>query len=183
MFIILFGPPGIGKGTQSEKISSEFNIPKISTGDMLRQAIENGTALGLSAKKQMENGDLVPDEIVLGIVKDRVVEDDCKNGFILDGFPRTIPQAEGLSAFMESHNLPNFKCIEIQVPDEVIVERLLLRGRNDDAEETIRKRLDIYKNETAPVKNYYMNINSFYNVNGNASIDEVYSDIKSIITS
>ena len=183
MFIILFGPPGIGKGTQSEKISNEFNIPKISTGDILRQAIESGTRLGLSAKKLMDSGDLVPDEIVLRIVEHRAAEDDCKNGFILDGFPRTIPQAEGLSAFMESNNLPNFKCIEIQVPDEVIIERLLLRGRNDDTEETIRKRLDIYKKDTAPVKNYYMKINNFYKVNGNATIDEVYKDIITIITS
>jgi len=183
MYIILFGPPGIGKGTQSEKISKEYNIPKISTGDMLRQAIESGTRLGLSAKKLMDSGDLVPDEIVLGIVEDRIDEDDCKNGFILDGFPRTIPQAEGLCKFMKKRNLPDFKCIELQVPDEVIVDRLLMRGRNDDTEETIRKRLEIYKRQTAPVKNYYKEKNSFFHVNGNVKIEDVYKELQAIITS
>ena len=183
MFIILFGPPGIGKGTQAEKISCEYNIPKISTGDILRQAIESGTRLGMSAKKLMDKGELVPDEIVLGIVEDRIEEDDCRKGFILDGFPRTIPQAEGLTNLMKSLNFPNCKCIEIQVPDEIIIERLLNRGRNDDTEETIRKRLQIYKNQTAPVKDYYSKKNNFFQVNGNKAIDEVFEDLKAVITS
>lgn len=183
MFLILFGPPGIGKGTQSQKISKEFNIPQISTGDMLRKAIESGTRLGRSAKKLMDQGDLVPDEIVLGIVEDRIMEDDCRNGFILDGFPRTGPQAEGLTKLMEGQNLPPFKCIELQVPDEVIIQRLLMRGRNDDKEETIRKRLKIYKDQTDPVKKYYSSSNNLYQVDGNKSIEEVYNDIKKIITS
>jgi len=183
MFLILFGPPGIGKGTQSEKISSDFNIPKISTGDILRQAIESGTHLGLSAKKLMDNGDLVPDEIVLGIVEHRIGEDDCKNGFILDGFPRTIPQARGLTDLMDSLNFPPCKCIELQVPDEIIIERLLIRGRNDDTEETIRKRLQIYKNQTKPVKGYYRENNNFFQVDGNKPIDDVYQDLKAIVAS
>lgn len=183
MFLILFGPPGIGKGTQSQKISKEFNIPQISTGDMLRKAIESGTRLGRSAKKLMDQGDLVPDEIVLGIVEDRIMEDDCRNGFILDGFPRTGPQAEGLTKLMENQNLPQFKCIELQVPDDIIIERLLMRGRNDDKEDTVRKRLKIYMEQTAPVKKYYEANNNFYQVNGNKSIEEVYNDIKKIITS
>ena len=182
MFIILFGPPGIGKGTQAEKISSEYNIPKISTGDILRKAIESGTRLGMSAKKLMDKGELVPDKIVLGIVEDRIEEDDCSNGFILDGFPRTIPQAEGLTHLMKSLNFPQCKCIEIQVPDEIIVERLLMRGRNDDAEDTIRRRLQIYKNQTAPVKDYYDKNNNFFQVNGNKAIDEVFKDITAILT-
>lgn len=183
MFLILFGPPGIGKGTQSQKISQEFNIPQISTGDMLRKAIESETRLGRSAKKLMDKGDLVPDEIVLGIVEDRIMEDDCRNGFILDGFPRTGPQARGLTKLMENQNLPPFKCIELQVPDDVIIKRLLMRGRNDDKEETVRKRLKIYKEQTAPVKKYYAASNNFYQVNGDKSIEEVYNDIKKIITS
>ena len=150
---------------------------------MLRKAIESETKLGNSAKKLMDKGDLVPDEIVLGIVDDRIKEDDCKKGFILDGFPRTGPQAEGLTKFMESRNFPHFKCIEIQVPDEIIVKRLLMRGRNDDNEYTIRKRLQIYKDQTALVKHYYSQHNNFYKVNGNKPIDEVYEDIKQIITS
>jgi adenylate kinase len=131
----------------------------------------------------MDSGDLVPDEIVLGIVDDRIDEDDCKNGFILDGFPRTIPQAEGLCKFMKKRKLPDFKCIELQVPDEIIVERLLMRGRNDDTKETILKRLEIYKRQTSPVKNYYKEKNSFYKVNGNKAIEEVFEDLKTIITS
>jgi len=181
MILILFGPPGIGKGTQSQKLSQEYNIPQISTGDMLRQAIESGTGLGNSAKKLMAKGDLVPDEIVLGIVKDRVHEDDCQDGFILDGFPRTVRQAEGLDAIMKARNYSDFKCVEIRVPDEVIIDRLLKRGRDDDNEETVRKRLNIYQQQTAPVKEFYEKQDKLYKVNGNRTIDEVYQEIKSII--
>ena len=181
MILILFGPPGIGKGTQSQKLSQEFNIPQISTGDMLRQAIESGTRLGNSAKKLMNKGELVPDEIVLGIVEDRILEHDCHDGFILDGFPRTVRQAEGLDAIMKIRNYIDYKCVEIMVPDEVIIERLLNRGRDDDKEETIRKRLNIYKQQTAPVKEYYEKQDKLYKVDGNRTIDVVYQEIKSII--
>ena len=178
MFLILFGAPGVGKGTQAERISKEFKIPQISTGEILREATAKKTKLGLQAKKLMDKGELVSDDIILGIVEERITQDDCKNGLILDGFPRTIPQAEGLAMIANKHNIPPFKCIEITLPDETIVQRLLLRGRADDSEETIRKRLQVYKAQTAPVKQYFSSESHFYSVNGNKSIDEVYNDVK-----
>jgi len=181
MFLILFGAPGVGKGTQAERLSSEFKIPQISTGEMLREANAKKTKLGLEAKKLMDMGELVSDKIILGIVEERITQDDCNHGLILDGFPRTIPQAEGLAIIANKHNLPPFKCIEITLPDDVIVQRLLLRGRADDSEETIRNRLFVYKNQTAPVKQYFNIDSHFYSVNGNKSIDEVYNEIKKIL--
>ena len=181
MYLILFGAPGVGKGTQAELISKEFNIPQISTGEMLRSAVANKTELGLKAKSIMDKGELVSDDIILGIIEERILQDDCNNGLILDGFPRTIPQAEGLTKLLLKHNFPDFKCIEIKVTDQEIIDRLLKRGRMDDNEETIRKRLDVYKELTAPVKKYYEQHDGFFSVDGNKSISDVYKDIKSII--
>ncbi|MCB0280949.1 MAG: adenylate kinase [Calditrichaeota bacterium] len=178
MHIILFGAPGVGKGTQAEKISADYRIPQISTGEMLREAVANNTELGKKAKLLMETGQLVPDNIILGIVEDRILKDDCKNGFILDGFPRTIPQAEGLSKLLKKHSLPEFKCLEIAVPDEHIIERLMARGRADDTEEIIRNRLKVYNDQTAPVRSYYQNDGAFVSIDGNKSIDDVYNEIK-----
>lgn len=178
MHLILFGAPGVGKGTQAEKISADFNIPQISTGEMLREAVANNTDLGKKAKAMMETGQLVPDDIILGIVEDRILKNDCKGGFILDGFPRTIPQAEGLSQLLKKHGLPEFKCLEIAVPDEQIIERLMARGRADDTEEIIRNRLKVYNDQTAPVRTYYQNDGAFISIDGNKSIDGVYNDIK-----
>ncbi len=183
MHVILFGAPGVGKGTQAQLLQKEFNIPQISTGDMLRQAVAEGTPLGVKAKALMDRGELVADDIILGIIEARITREDCENGFILDGFPRTIPQAEGLSKLLKKHKLPDFTCIEIAVPDEIIVQRLLKRGRADDTEETIRHRLNVYKKQTAPVKEYYKQQESFISINGNKSIDEVYNEIKQILIS
>ena len=127
MHIILFGPPGVGKGTQAEKLSREFNVPQVSTGDMLRKAVSDGTELGIKAKTYMDKGELLPDETILKIVEYRIQEDDCKKGFILDGFPRTIPQAEKLTSFVLSNKILKFKCIEISVPDNQILERLKVK--------------------------------------------------------
>ncbi|RMH61450.1 MAG: adenylate kinase [Calditrichaeota bacterium] len=182
MHVILFGAPGVGKGTQAQLLQKEFNIPQISTGDMLRQAVAEGTPLGLQAKKLMDKGELVADDIMLGIIEDRITRSDCQKGFILDGFPRTIPQAEGLSALLKKHNMPDFTCIEIAVPDEVIVDRLLKRGRADDNEATIRHRLNVYQSQTAPVKEYYKQLGSFVSINGNKAIEDVYNEIKQILT-
>ncbi len=182
MFLILFGAPGVGKGTQAQKISKEYNIPQISTGDMLRAAVASGTEMGKKAKKLMDAGELVADNVILGIIEERILGPDCKNGFILDGFPRTIPQAEGLTHLLKKHNLPDFKCVEIRVPDEVIVKRLLMRGRADDNEETIRKRLVIYNKQTAPVKEYYQKLNSFSSIDGNQPIEKVYEDLKKVLS-
>lgn len=182
MNIIFLGAPGAGKGTQAEKVSEKLNIPTISTGNIIREALKNGTAMGLKAKEFIEAGKLVPDEVVIGIIKDRLSADDCKNGFILDGFPRTIPQAEALDAM----GITIDKVIDIEVSDEAIAKRMsgrrvcgkcgasyhleykqpkaegvcdvcgdTLVQRKDDAPETVLERLKIYHSETEPLKDYY----------------------------
>jgi adenylate kinase len=127
MHLVLFGAPGVGKGTQAKLISKKFNIPQISTGDMLRDAVKSETELGKKASALMNEGKLVPDEIMLELIRERISLDDCKNGFILDGFPRTIAQAEGLDKLFSELHLPDVICIEIYVPDEEIIKRLVSR--------------------------------------------------------
>ena len=181
MNLILMGAPGAGKGTQSARISEKFNIPAIATGDILRGAMKAGTELGLSAKSYVEAGKLVPDEVVIGIIKEYLSTDACKNGFILDGFPRSIPQAEALDAMGIQMDV----VLSLEVPDEKIVERMSGRRvchcgasyhvaylppktegicdkcgaelyiRDDDAEATVRKRLDTFHAQTEPLKDYY----------------------------
>ncbi len=182
MKLILLGAPGAGKGTQAEIISKELSIPTISTGDMIREALKSGTEMGLKAKSYMESGALVPDEVVIGIVKDRIALDDCKDGFILDGFPRTIPQAEALDSMGVDIDL----VLDIEVKDEVIVKRMsgrrvcekcgktyhteskpskiegicddctgALIQRKDDQIDTVKTRLETYHKETEPLKDYY----------------------------
>ncbi len=182
MNIIMLGAPGAGKGTQAAVLCEKLNIPTISTGNIIREALKNGTEMGLKAKSFMDAGQLVPDEVVIGIVKERLQEDDCRNGYILDGFPRTIPQAEALDEMGADINC----VIDIEVQDEVIVNRLsgrrvcencgrpyhvvslkpkvdgvcddcngALVQRKDDQIETIKNRLDIYHKETEPLVKYY----------------------------
>lgn len=182
MRLILLGAPGAGKGTQAQYICEKYNIPQISTGDMLRAAVKAGTPLGLEAKKIMDEGGLVSDDIILGLVKERIAEDDCKNGFLFDGFPRTIPQAEALKA----DGVKLDYVVEIDVDDEEIIKRMSGRRvhpgsgrtyhvifnppkedgkddvtgedliqRDDDNEETVRKRLDVYHSQTAPLVDFY----------------------------
>ena len=182
MNIIMLGAPGAGKGTQAAVLCERMNIPTISTGNIIREALRTGTEMGLKAKSFMDAGQLVPDEVVIGIVKDRLQEDDCKNGFILDGFPRTIPQAEALDEMGANIDV----VVDIEVKDEVIVNRLsgrrvcekcgrpyhieslkpkvdgvcddcngALVQRKDDSIETVKNRLDIYHKETEPLVNYY----------------------------
>ncbi len=179
MNLIFLGPPGAGKGTMAQLLMNEVGIPQISTGDMLRQAMKAGTEMGLSAKRYIEAGELVPDEVVIGIVKDRLQADDCKNGYILDGFPRTVPQAEALAQFAKID-----VALNIALDDEVIINRLggrrvclkcgatyhtsTLNGsdtcaacgeklvqRKDDAPETVKNRLAVYAAQTAPLIDYY----------------------------
>lgn len=182
MRIILLGAPGAGKGTQAQFLMSKYGIPQISTGDMLRAAIKEGTELGLEAKKVMDAGQLVSDELIIGLVKERIAKEDCANGFLLDGFPRTIPQADA----MKEAGINVDHCLEFDVPDEVIVERMSGRRvhpgsgrvyhivynppkaegkddvsgedlviRPDDEPETVRKRLGIYHDQTKPLVDYY----------------------------
>jgi adenylate kinase len=127
MYLILFGAPGVGKGTQAKLVSKNFNIPQISTGDMLREAIKSGSDIGKQVERLIANGELVPDYLMLSLIENRIVQPDCRKGLILDGFPRTIAQAEGLGDIMGRHYLPNFICVEIVVPENEILERILSR--------------------------------------------------------
>jgi adenylate kinase len=182
MRLILLGAPGAGKGTQAQYLISKYDIPQISTGDMLRAAVKAGTPLGLEAKKVMESGGLVSDEIIIGLVKERVQQTDCKNGYLLDGFPRTIPQADA----MKSNNIDVDYVVEIDVDDQEIIKRMAGRRmhmasgrtyhvtynppkvegkddetgddlvqRDDDKEETVKQRLDVYHSQTKPLVEYY----------------------------
>tara|TARA_B100000886_G_scaffold302514_1_gene232603 strand:- start:1946 stop:2590 length:645 start_codon:yes stop_codon:yes gene_type:complete len=209
MKIILLGPPGAGKGTQAEVISNELKIPHISTGDILRESIRNKTSLGEEAKKIMDQGKLVSDEIILGIIKERVSKDDCKFGFLFDGFPRTIGQADGL----KNLNINIDLVLEISLSDEVIISRMSGRRihlssgrsyhiefnppkvegkddlsgedliqRDDDKPETVLARLEVYKNQTNPLINYYQQLEKqsdlrFVKVNGVNSPKEVSNEI------
>lgn len=199
MNLILLGAPGAGKGTQAAVISERLNIPQISTGNIIRAALKSGTEMGLKAKSFIDAGKLVPDEVVIGIIKDRLTEDDCQNGFILDGFPRTIPQAEAL----DEMGVQIDKVIEIKVADEIIVNRLsgrrvcekcgrpyhteslkpkvdgicddctgALIQRKDDQIDTVKARLDIYHSETEPLKGYYEAQGKLTVVDGHGTVDE-----------
>lgn len=200
MKLILLGAPGAGKGTQAEKICEAYKIPTISTGNILRAALKSGSEIGLKAKSYMESGALVPDEVLIEIIKDRLAEKDCENGFILDGFPRTIPQAEAL----DSMGVDIDKCLNIEVADDAIVARMsgrrvcekcgasyhvmfkkpsaegicdscggTLVQRKDDEESTVLARLKNYHSQTEPLKNYYEKQGKLVSVEGTGSIKEI----------
>lgn len=181
MYLILFGAPGVGKGTQAEKISAEYKVPQVSTGEMLREAIREESELGKQVKDIISRGELVSDDVILELVENRIQKPDCENGFILDGFPRTQTQAEGLEKIVKKLNLPPFTCVEISVPNETIIERLMSRGRADDSLETVTKRLKVYQDQTEPVKGYYISTNQFVSIDGNKTIDDVYNNIVNIV--
>jgi len=214
MRIILLGAPGAGKGTQAQYITKHYNIPQISTGDMLRSAVKEKSELGMQVEQVMASGGLVTDEIIIALVKDRIAHDDCANGFLFDGFPRTIPQAEA----MVSAVVPIDIVLEIDVPDDEIVSRLSGRRvhldsgrvyhiehnpptqeglddvtgeeliqREDDKEATVRKRLDVYHEQTKPLVSFYENLESkgtavkVIKVNGVASVDNIRADISTAL--
>jgi len=213
MRVILLGSPGSGKGTQAKAIMEKFNIPQISTGDMLRAAVREGTPLGIEAKKVMDSGALVSDEIILGLIKERIARDDCKNGFLFDGFPRTIAQAEGLAEMGVSID----HVVEIVVDDEEIVKRMSGRRvhpasgrtyhvifnppkvegrddvtgepliqRDDDKEETVRKRLNVYHEQTKPLVGYYkqkaeQGAVKFASIDGVGSVEAIRDKIFSLL--
>lgn len=207
MNIVLFGPPGAGKGTQAKELINKYEIPQISTGDILRTAISNKTTLGLEAKKFMDEGNLVPDEVVNGLVKERLKNDDCQKGFILDGFPRTVEQAITLDEILTSLGKSVEKVIALDVPNSEIVERITGRRtsiktgkiyhlkynppidekeedliqRADDTEDVVLKRLENYEKQTAPVLDYYNNQGKVIMINGTKTPTEITKDIIEIL--
>ena len=208
MRLLLFGAPGVGKGTQAKLLSSNFKIPHISTGDILRQAVKDQTELGTKAQEIMSRGDLVPDDIMIGIIKYRLSKNDCNSGFILDGFPRTVQQAEELDNLLIEMNFEDLKLVNIFAEEEEIVKRLNNRRackecghiftlndikdkntcpdcnsknsfylRDDDKEEVIRKRMEVFRQTTEPVLRYYKKLGKVVSVNGLGSVEEVNIEI------
>lgn len=187
MRLVLLGPPGAGKGTQAQIMVQSYGIPQLSTGDMLRAAIAAETELGKEAKAIVDRGDLVSDDIVSGIISDRMDEPDCANGFILDGFPRTIAQAETLNHMLDRKGLHLDAVVEINADPDVLVQRIVKRAqetggaRTDDNEEVLRKRLEVYLEQTAPLVSFYEQQGLLRTVDGMAPIDEVTQSIKAAI--
>ncbi len=173
MRIVLLGPPGAGKGTQAVKLAEKLGIPQISTGDLFRHNINSGTPLGLQAKEYLDAGDLVPASLTNALVDDRLDESDVAEGFILDGFPRTVEQAEALHDMLERRNLKLDAVLEFRVPEEELVARLAGRGRADDTEDVIRNRFRVYRDETAPLLDYYTH--ELATVEAVGSLDEVFN--------
>lgn len=175
--ILLLGPPGAGKGTQAARLVERLGIPQISTGDMLRAAVTAGSELGRQAKATMERGDLVSDEIVIGVARERLAEPDAQDGFVLDGFPRTVAQAEALDGILEGAGIKLERCIAISVDEDALVARLLRRaeieGRTDDNEASIRNRMRVYREQTAPLLSYYGERGVLAEVDGEGAIEEI----------
>jgi adenylate kinase len=214
MRIVLLGAPGAGKGTQAKMLIEKYKIPQISTGDILRKAVADGTPLGKEAKAIMERGELVPDKIVLGLVQERLKQDDCKKGFILDGFPRNTIQAEALDKLLNDIKMPLDSALSVDVPKDDLMKRLTGRRtckkcqqmyniyyspskkegvcdkcggelfqRGDDKEETIKKRLDVYDAQTAPLIDYYKKKGILKSVIGTGSIDEIFKKVCTLLES
>ena len=172
MRIVLLGPPGAGKGTQAQKLAEKLGVPQISTGDLFRHNITNGTDLGLEAKKYLDAGDLVPATLTNALVDDRLNDQDAANGFILDGFPRSVEQAKALDDMLSKRNLSLDAVLEFRVPEEELVSRLKGRGRADDTEDVIRNRFKVYRDETAPLLDYYSD--TVVTVDAVGELDEVF---------
>ncbi|MDX1639419.1 MAG: adenylate kinase [Balneolaceae bacterium] len=180
MRLIIFGPPGAGKGTQAQKISEEYEIPHLSTGEIFRSAIKNETELGKKVKSILDAGELVPDETVVDLVEEELQKEKYQDGYILDGFPRTVPQAEAFEEILQSNNQSLDAFLVLEVPEDELVKRILSRGegRSDDTEEGVKNRLEVYQNETAPVLNYYRKHGKVQKIDGVGSIDEIFGRIK-----
>lgn len=211
MKIVLLGPPGAGKGTQAKSISNKYSIPHISTGDIFRKNISENTPLGIEAKSYMDNGQLVPDEVTINMVKDRLQQEDCKQGYLLDGFPRTVSQAEALQDFLDSRNESLDTALLIEVPRDFILERMTGRRvcpscgasyhikfnpaangkcelcgsdvvqRKDDTEETVKERLDVYEKQTQPLIDFYKDKNLLSTVDGTQAINKVFESICKVL--
>ena len=184
--IVLFGPPGAGKGTQSQKLIEDYGLTHISTGDLFRKHLGEGTELGKKAQAFMDEGRLVPDQLVIDMVDDKLQEENNANGIIFDGFPRTIPQAEALDELLNKKSTPIKGMIALSVPDDELISRLLERGKtsgraDDQNREKFASRLQVYQTETLPVANYYEAQGRYESVDGVGGIDTIYERIKQAI--
>ena len=181
MRLVLLGAPGSGKGTQATRLKEFLNVPHISTGELLRAAVAAGTPLGLQAKEVMEAGNLVSDDIVLGMLEERLLKPDTANGFILDGYPRNLAQANALEKLLEKIKQPVDVAVQLDVNTDLLVERIAGRakaeGRADDSPEAVRKRLGVYQEQTAPVVDYYRNLGKLAHLDGVGSLDVVFTRI------
>ncbi|MDB9525870.1 adenylate kinase [Oscillatoria sp. CS-180] len=183
--LIFLGPPGAGKGTQAKKLSGACQVPHISTGDIFRTAVAQETDLGIKAKAYLETGELVPDALTLGLVRERLTAADTSNGWLLDGFPRNVAQASFLDTLLQELEQP-FECVvNMEVPDEVVIARLVQRGkeegRSDDTESTIRNRLKVYREETEPLIDFYRNRQQLVSVDGNKPVEEVTEELIKVV--
>jgi len=187
--LILLGPPGAGKGTQAKRLDSSRGYVQLSTGDMLRAAVASGSPMGRQAKAVMDAGRLMPDDVMIAIIADRIGQPDCRRGFILDGFPRTVAQAEALDRLLADRGLRLDHVIEVKVDDDILVDRIATRNaqadtagaRSDDTVETLRKRLQVYHEQTAPILPYYKKSGRLVTVDGMAPIDEVGRQIDTVL--
>jgi adenylate kinase len=184
--IVLFGPPGAGKGTQSELMRNEFSLIHLSTGDILRNEIRNGTTLGMEAKKLMDEGQLVPDSVVIGMIRNKLKQHRDAAGFIFDGFPRTQAQAVSLDKLLHELGAAITTMISLEVPERELVKRLLERGKSsgrsdDQNEEVIKGRLDVYEKQTAVLKNYYQKQGKLQSINGVGTVEEVFGRIEDAV--
>ena len=173
MRLVLLGPPGAGKGTQAEQLAEKLQIPHLSTGELFRQNIDNGTKLGLEAKRYLDAGDLVPSELTNELVDDRLSNSDADGGFILDGYPRSVQQAKALHDMLERRGTRLDAVLEFRVPEDVLLERLKARGRADDTDEVILNRMKVYRDETAPLIEYYSS--ELKTVDAVGTVDEVFA--------
>ena len=185
MRIVLLGAPGYGKGTQAALLIEELKLPHISTGVLLRSAVAEGTELGLKAKEVMERGELVSDDIMLGLIEERLSQDDVANGFILDGYPRNLAQAKALDELLDRLEQPIDEALQIDIDIEMVIERIRLRaaqeGRSDDSEEVARNRMKVYAEQTAPVVDFYAEQGKLSRVLGVGTIEEVFQRIMGVL--
>jgi adenylate kinase len=184
--LLLLGPPGAGKGTQAKILVEKLGIPQVSTGDMLRAAVAAGSEVGQKARALMERGDLVPDEIVIGVAAERLEQGDARKGFVLDGFPRTTAQAEALDRILGELATPLERCLALRVDEEALVQRLLrraeLEGRSDDNEVSIRNRMQVYARQTQPLIDYYRPRGLLRQVDADGSIEEVAKRVEEVLS-
>ena len=177
MLVVFIGPPGSGKGTQASRLCQHLSITHLSTGDMLREAIQNETELGVQAQQYMDRGELVPDQLVVSMVADALRNPPCNEGCLLDGFPRSLPQAEALDQMLDAEGQRIDVALELDVDEEALIERLLARKRPDDTIDTIHHRLQVYREQTSPLLVYYRERGQLRTVNGKGTVDEVHQQI------